>query len=103
LPIVIDDGDCFHPDIQAIQSKQFHDFAIPGMCIDTPTQERFTVAIKDWTPDIEMALQQAPPFDPNWEHVAHDQFLNLFKIKTQTQTTVPGLSLAPIDSQKPRP
>ena len=104
LPIVIDDGDCFPPEISAIQSKQqFHEFANPDMCLGTPTQERFTGAIKAWTPDIEMALQHAPPFDPNWEHVAHDQFLNLFKIRTQTQTTVPRLSLAPIDSQNPRP
>lgn len=103
LPIVIDDGIYFPPEIQAIQSKQqFHDFANPCMCLDSPKQEQFAAAIMAWTPDIEMALQEAPPFDPNWESVAHDQFLHLFKIKTQPQTTVPKLSLAPIGSQNSR-
>jgi hypothetical protein len=104
LPIVIDDGDCFPPEIQAIQTKQkFHDFANPCMCLDSPKQEHFAGAIKAWLPDIELALGQVPPFDPNWENVAHDQFMHLFKIKMQTQTTIPGLSLAPIAPPKTQP
>ena len=87
------------PEIQAIQTKQrFHQFANPFMRLDSPKQEAFAHALKAWVPEIELALQQAPPFDPNWEQIAHDQFQHLFQIKIQKQTTVPGLSLAPIGS-----
>jgi TIR domain len=104
LPIVIDDGDCFPSEIQAIQSKQtFHEFANPCMCLDSPKQENFAGAIKVWIPEIELALRQAPPLDPNWENVAHEEFLHLFEIKTQRQTAVPGLSLAPVNPPNHQP
>lgn len=93
LPMVIDDGICFPPEVQEIESKQFHNFANPCMCLDSPKQEQFAEEIKCWVPEIEKALNNAPPFDPTWENIAHSQFKNLFMIEVQKQTTIPRLSL----------
>lgn len=93
LPFVIDDGDCFPPEVQAMQGEGIHKFANPFMCTNTPSQEAFAEHLKQWGPRVEQALQFVPPLDPLWERWAHDQFNQTFQIKSQTLKTLPGLSL----------
>jgi hypothetical protein len=95
LPFVIDDGDCFPSEVQAMQGEKIHQFANPCMCTDTPRQEAFAEHLRQWCPRVEQALQSVPPFDPSWEGLAQDQFSQMFQIKFEKVKTLPGLSLLP--------
>ena len=94
IPIVIDDGNCFPQEVQAMQGQPFHAFANPFIRTDSPKQEELAEVLKDklCTP-IENALARAPKYDPNWETIAHKQFAGVFQIQTQSQATVPSLKL----------
>ena len=94
MPFTINDGDCFPAEIQAIQNERIHDFANPWMPTDSHKQYEFAEHLKACCPRIQAALSTVPQFDPAWENIAHDQFVDLFTINMQTQTTLPGLSLS---------
>jgi hypothetical protein len=96
LPLVIDDGNSFPPEVQDMQGEPIHSFAITCMCPDGPRQEEFAAHLKQWCPRVEQALQTIPPYDPAWEALAHVQFAEMFRIKVATQKTLPSLSLLPI-------
>lgn len=100
VPFIINDGECFPPEVQALQSERIHDFANPWIRTDSPKQYEFAEYLKTCCPRIQSALQTVPSYDPEWASLAHDQFCGLFTIKTQTQTTVPGLSL-PVNTMTP--
>ena len=95
LPFIIDDGECFPPEVQAMQGEGIHKFANPFMCTNTPSQEAFAEHLRHWCPRAVQALQFVPPLDPQWGTLAHDQFNQTFQIKSQTLKTLPGLSLLP--------
>lgn len=98
LPMVIDDGNCFPPQVQKMQAEKIHDFANPCMCRDGPSQEAFAARLKNWCPRIEQALKTVPNFDPNWETLNHDQFTAMFQIEVAKLKTLPPLSLLPLPS-----
>ena len=100
LPFIIDDGDCFPPEVQAMQGEKIHEFAQPWMCTNTPKQEAFAEHLRRWCPRVEQALQFVPPINSSWESLAQDQFKQMFQIKTEKVKTLPGLSLLP---NKPGP
>ena len=94
IPIVIDDGDCFPAEVQAMQCEHLHSFANPFIRIDSPKQEALAEVLKEKIcPVIETALAKVPDFDPTWEVVAHEQFEDMFRIVMRTQETVPPLGL----------
>lgn len=99
LPVAIDDGDSFPPEVQDMQAEAIHEFALPYMSPQGARQEEFAAHLKKWCPRIERALQTIPPFDPAWEELAHAEFAKQFQIKIAAQTTVPGLSLLTIPSE----
>jgi hypothetical protein len=99
LPVVIDDGDSFPLEVQAMQGEPIHEYAQPFMTTDGKRQEDFAAHLKQWCPRIEQALQTIPPYNPAWEAVAHDQFEAMFKMKMAEQKTVPGLSLLPVSGE----
>lgn len=94
LPFIIDDGDCFPAEVQAMQGEAIHDYANPFIRPDSPKQEAFAEHLKNWCPRVESALRHVPPFDPAWETFTHAEFQLKFQIKMQTQNTLPGLSLS---------
>jgi len=91
LPLIIDDGDSFPLEVQDMQGKSIHEFAMTCMCVDGRRQEEFAAYLKHWCPRIEQALKNIPPFDPAWEAIAQ-----MFRIKVATLKTLPSLSLLPI-------
>ncbi len=93
LPLVIDDGDTFPAEIQAIQTKRIHDFANPWMRPDSPRQEELAEHLRLWCPCVEDALRRVSAYDPAWETLAQDQFRHRFQARGAAQTTLPGLSL----------
>ena len=65
VPLVIDDGDLFPAEIQAIQSERIHNFANPFMRPDSPRQEELAEIIRTRVcPSVERMLQSVPEFDP---------------------------------------
>jgi hypothetical protein len=94
IPVVIDDGDRFPEEVQAMQCEPLHDYANPFIRIDSPRQEALAEVLRNRIcPTVEQALTRVPPFDPTWEEIAHEQFENRFKIIMETQTTLPSLRL----------
>ena len=94
IPVVIDDGNCFPPEVQAMQGEPLHAFANPFMRPDSPKQEAMAEVLRNkLCASIERALTAAPVFDPAWEQVAHKQFEGVFQIHMQSQKTVPSLVL----------
>jgi hypothetical protein len=94
IPVVIDDGNCFPPEVQAMQGEPLHSFANPFMRPDSPKQEDMAEVLRNrLCTSIERALAATPAFDPAWEQVAHKQFEGVFKIQMQSQNTVPSLVL----------
>lgn len=94
IPIVIDDGECFPAEVQAMQCERLHQFANPFIRIDSPKQEAMAEVIMSRVcPVIENSLNRVPCFDPSWETLAHQQFEQMFQVQLQTQITVPSLVL----------
>lgn len=46
IPLVIDDGDCFPKEVQAMQAEPLHKFANPFIRIDSPKQEALAEILK---------------------------------------------------------
>jgi hypothetical protein len=94
IPVVIDDGDHFPPEIRQIQADYIHDFANPFIRFGSPKQQAFAERLHTkLCPSIQAALGNVPPFDPDWEQINLNQFEKVFLIKAVSQTVVPHLSL----------
>ncbi len=94
IPAIIDDGDCFPPEVQAMQGERLHEFANPFMRPDSPRQESLADVLgRKFCNSVERALTFAPPYDAAWENVAHKQFEGVFQIHVGSQLTVPSLTL----------
>jgi len=93
LPLVIDDGNVFPPEVQDMQGESIHRFAIICMCTTGARQEEFAAHLKQWCPRVERAMERIPPFDPEWEALAHEQFSEMFRIRVAAQKTLPSLTL----------
>lgn len=95
LPVVIDDGDSFPAEVQAIQSQNLHEFANPFMLPDSPKQEALADYLRQrFCHDIEQALPAVPQFDPSWLTVAGGRFQSRFQVYVGQQNTVPKLMLS---------
>jgi hypothetical protein len=95
VPVVIDDGDCFPPEVRELQAEKLHEFANPFMRDGSPKQEAFAERLRTRVcPAIQDALGRVPAFDPAWEHVAHDHFIGVFRVQERVQDSVPIMSLA---------
>ena len=90
----VDDIASFPPEVQAMQGEPLHKFANPFIRMDSPKQEQLAETLRQRVcPNVERSLQRVPPFDPAWQHLAHEQFEGLFAIVSQTQKTVPEITL----------
>ncbi len=95
IPIVIDDGDCFPNEIKEMHPKKMHKFANPFIGRETKEQMELAEFLRiNVCPIIDEALKRVPPYDPNWETIAHDQFEDKFRIKIQEQSSVPSIKLS---------
>jgi|APMed6443717190_1056831.scaffolds.fasta_scaffold02420_5 hypothetical protein len=94
VPVVIDDGDCFPPEVQMMQGTKLHAYANPFMLPNSPRQEELAEELRNkYCSSIEHSLQRVPLYDPEWEKLAHDKFEEMFKIQVQSQKTLPSLNL----------
>jgi hypothetical protein len=93
LPFIIDDGQHFPPEVQAMQGEKIHDYANPWIRTDSPTFQEFAQRLKSCSPRMEAARNAVPAYDAAWETVAHAQFNQTFLIEVQAQQTLPSLSL----------
>lgn len=93
LPFIIDDGDQFPPEVQAMQSEKIHGYANPWIRPDSSTFQEFAQYLQAWCPRLVDALQAVPQFNSGWEALAFDEFSQTFQIQVQSQVTLPGLSL----------
>jgi hypothetical protein len=98
VPFVYDDGQCFPVEVQEMQAKEIHDYANPFVRPDSPSFEHFAEVLRRECPRIVSALETVPAFNPEWENLASEQFLQRFQIAAATQTTLPKLSLLPCNT-----
>jgi hypothetical protein len=94
IPVIIDDGDSFPKEVQAMRGEPLHKFANPFIQSGSPKQEELSEVLRERIcPVIERVLTRVPSFDLAWEQLAYEQFENMFQILMQTQKTVPSLRL----------
>jgi hypothetical protein len=91
IPAIIHDGDDFPDEVKRIQSAKLQDFTNIRMAKHSLTEEKLSEKIRSWVPDVVKAIQCAPPYNPTWQQLAIDQFIQQFKISMSQQTTVPSL------------
>jgi hypothetical protein len=90
----VDDGECFPPAVQAIQSCDLKDYANPFLCKEGAKFEALTEIIRTrLCPHIHTALQNVPPYDASWAQMSYDNFREQFRISVETQLTLPTLVL----------
>lgn len=99
VPFVYDDGECFPDEVREMQPKDIYDYANPFVHPDSPNFENFAEVLRGECPRLVAALETVPPFDPEWERIAYDQFRGRFRIQATTQTTLPALSLLPLNRE----
>src|SRR5262249_32313858 len=79
IPFVYDDGKHFPPEVQRLQPMEIHDYANPFVLPDTPKYYDFSEVLRKECPRIEAALDGVPKFDPSWEGLAQERFLETFR------------------------
>jgi hypothetical protein len=87
LPFIIDDGDQFPQEVQAMQGERIHKYANPWIRPDSAVFQEFAQYLQTWCPRAETARNSVPGYDSAWESFAHAQFNQTFRIQVQTQTT----------------
>lgn len=93
IPFVYDDGECFPVEVRSMQPKEIHEYANPYVRPDSPKYVDFTEVLRKECPRLVAALRTAPPFNPDWEQIAYEQFRDRFRIQAATQATLPSLSM----------
>ena len=94
IPVIIDDGESFPDDVQAIQGTSIHDFANPFISIGSPEHQALTqVLLMKVCPAIDKALPNVPTFDPEWENISHAEAKNMFRLKSQSKMKLPLINL----------
>ncbi len=91
VPAALHDGDRFPQKAQDIQRADLQDCANVRIAKGSPTAEALSDRICSWAPKIARAIRGAPDFDPAWESLALDKFLDLFKRDDSEQTELPSL------------
>jgi hypothetical protein len=86
----IHDGDSFPLDARIIQFKEIQELCNIRIAKGGNTEEKLSNEIRSWVPDICKAINNAPPFDPLWKTIAHEQFIALFR-KKPTNPKMPRL------------
>jgi hypothetical protein len=93
IPFVYDDGECFPVEVKSLTFKNIHEYANPFVRTDCPAYIEITEMLRMECPRLIEAVNSAPPFNPDWEMIAYDQFRDLFQIQAATQSTLPSLSM----------
>jgi hypothetical protein len=91
IPAIIHDGADFPDAMKRIQCLNLQELANPFMSYGSPTHEKLSEKIRDWAPDMANAIMRAPPYDPVWQQIAIDEFIEQLNMSTSQQTSVPRL------------
>jgi len=78
IPALLQNGENFPLKARSIQMKDLQGCANVWLAPDSPKKEELSQRIREWTPQIVQAIRHAPDFDPMWQNLAFDSFLNLF-------------------------
>jgi len=104
IPFVYDDGDCFPAEVKEMQAKGIHEYANPFILPDTPKHANFTEFLRlECCERLVDALGKVPKFDPEWQRMTNSEFRQRFSIQSATQTTLPALSLLPLNTNSETP
>jgi len=90
IPAVIHDKDSFPDEARLIQFKEIQPLCNIRTAKGSETLEKLSEEIRNWVPDICSAINHAPVFNPKWEIIAYEEFMELFR-NCQTDTQMPRL------------
>ena len=91
VPAHIHDGDDFPQEIKRIQAAQLQKYVNIRMATRSETEEKLSESIRIWVTDIAKAIKRAPEYDPLWQHIAAEKFVNQYLMQQSTQTNLPRL------------
>lgn len=66
IPIVVHDGDLIPHVVQPIMRREFSKFWVTTMAPRSQLAEDFSVALKEFSPAVQSAIEAAPAFDFKW-------------------------------------
>ena len=91
VPATLHDGDDFPSQAKIIQMADLRDCAKPWAVRDGQVIQDLAQRICAWTPQVARAIRHAPAFDPTWQDLAFDSFMDLFAKMALEQTILPSL------------
>jgi hypothetical protein len=91
LAVLIHDGEDLQndPDLGDIQQFALQHLSNPWMTEGSSSAEQLSAELRLLAEDIEKAIGQVPNFDPDWLGLARDEFLTLFRRRTQIRQLSP--------------
>jgi hypothetical protein len=89
IPVILYGRDDFPDAVKRIQCLNLQDVANPFMSYSSPTYEKLSEKIRDWVSDVANAIIRAPSYDPTWQQLAIDEFIQQFNISSSKQISVP--------------
>jgi len=94
VPAIIHDGKDFPESVKKIQGAKLQEVTNVRMVNDGITAEKLSEKIRAWVPDVVKAINRAPEYDPAWQKIAIDEFIQQYNgIPPSMQTTVPHFGL----------
>nr|VFJ65534.1 MAG: TIR domain-containing protein [Candidatus Kentron sp. FW] len=89
VPAILHDGDRFPHEIKHINHVNLCEYVNIRMASKSQTAEELDRRIRDWMPGVAKAIECAPPYDPAWDTLAADDFIQKYHEGAPTQTSIP--------------
>ena len=58
---------------------------------NSETEEKLEKLIKEWVPHVANAIKRAPEYDPSWQDIAAEKFVNQYLMQQSAQENLPRL------------
>jgi len=91
VPATIHDGQDLPSCVAQITRVRLEDYANIRLAKNSPTEEELSRRICNWVPDIAKAIHAVPECDPEWRHLAIEEFLKLLATPQSKQRKIPSL------------
>jgi hypothetical protein len=89
VPAIIHDGSDFPWEIGHINHVDLCACSNIIMVPDGKTAEMLSERLRDWMPSVRCAIENAPPYDPNWDQMSATKFFTKYQKTPPRQLTVP--------------
>lgn len=93
VPAILHDGDDFPPSAREIQAARLQEYSNVLVADNSQTLEELSDQIRNWVPDVVVAIERAPAFDASWQTLAVNRFMAEFEVPKAKQVELPSLAI----------